>query len=278
MKDHLGKSILKNRKTVKQQSVAAYKIWKIRPHSPQSQYDEGGICMIKRLQSALGGGGFYVVLAACVLAAGIGGYFLLTGGAEETAPLQEPEEEPTQTEAVSPVTDLPVQTEETIQEPEPEEEPQPAAAVSELVDDTPVAAAVPKLVVAPLKGEVLTAFSVDQLVYSETLGDWRTHDGMDIAADAGTKVLAASGGKVISVTEDALMGTTVVLDHGDGYQTTYASLQAKPTVAKGDTVTAGQVIGAVGATAAAESAQGPHLHFAVSKDGDAVDPEAYLNK
>lgn len=234
--------------------------------------------MIKRLQSALGGGGFYVVLAACVLAAGIGGYFLLTGGAEETAPLQEPEEKPTQTEAVSPVTDLPVQTEETIQEPEPEEEPQPAAAVSELVDDTPVAAAVPKLVVAPLKGEVLTAFSVDQLVYSETLGDWRTHDGMDIAADAGTKVLAASGGKVISVTEDALMGTTVVLDHGDGYQTTYASLQAKPTVAKGDTVTAGQVIGAVGATAAAESAQGPHLHFAVSKDGDAVDPEAYLNK
>ena len=234
--------------------------------------------MIKRLQSALGGGGFYVVLAACVLAAGIGGYFLLTGGAEETAPLQEPGEEPTQTEAVSPVTDLPVQTEETIQEPEPEEEPQPAAAVSELVDDTPVAAAVPKLVVAPLKGEVLTAFSVDQLVYSETLGDWRTHDGMDIAADAGTKVLAASGGKVISVTEDALMGTTVVLDHGDGYQTTYASLQAKPTVAKGDTVTAGQVIGAVGATAAAESAQGPHLHFAVSKDGDAVDPEAYLNK
>ena len=234
--------------------------------------------MIKRLQSALGGGGFYVVLAACVLAAGIGGYFLLTGGAEETAPLQEPEEEPTQTEAVSPVTDLPVQTEETIQEPEPEEEPQPAAAVSELVDDTPVAAAVPKLVVAPLKGEVLTAFSVDQLVYSETLGDWRTHDGMDIAADAGTKVLAASGGKVISVTEDALMGTTVALDHGDGYQTTYASLQAKPTVAKGDTVTAGQVIGAVGATAAAESAQGPHLHFAVSKDGDAVDPEAYLNK
>ena len=234
--------------------------------------------MIKRLQSALGGGGFYVVLAACVLAAGIGGYFLLTGGAEETAPLQEPEEVLTQTEAVSPVTDLPVQTEETIQEPEPEEEPQPAAAVSELVDDTPVAAAVPKLVVAPLKGEVLTAFSVDQLVYSETLGDWRTHDGMDIAADAGTKVLAASGGKVISVTEDALMGTTVVLDHGDGYQTTYASLQAKPTVAKGDTVTAGQVIGAVGATAAAESAQGPHLHFAVSKDGDAVDPEAYLNK
>ena len=233
--------------------------------------------MIKRLQSALGGGGFYVVLAACVLAAGIGGYFLLTGGAEETAPLQEPEEEPTQTEAVSPVTDLPVQTEETIQEPEPEEEPQPAAAVSELVDDTPVAAAVPKLVVAPLKGEVLTAFSVDQLVYSETLGDWRTHDGIDISAQAGTKVLAASAGTVLAVEDDALMGTTVTLEHGGGYQTTYASLQADPAVEVGDSVSAGQIIGVVG-TAPAEAAQGPHLHFSVEKDGDAVDPEAYLNK
>ena len=47
---------------------------------------------------------------------------------------------------------------------------------------------------------------------------------------------------------------------------------------QGDTVTAGQVIGAVGTTAAAESAQGPHLHFSVTKDGDAVDPEEYLNK
>ena len=53
-------------------------------------------------------------------------------------------------------------------------------------------------------------------------------------------------------------GTTVLTDHG--------------------TVTAGQVIGAVGTTAAAESAQGPHLHFSVTKDGDAVDPEEYLNK
>lgn len=233
--------------------------------------------MIKKLQSVLGGKGFYAVLVACVLAVGIGGYFLLAGGSEEPGPQQEAEEPP-QTAAASPVTDMPAQAVEPPEEPEPVEDPEPAPAVSEPVDDTPVVAAVPKLVVSPLKGEVLTAFSVDRLVYSETLGDWRTHDGLDIAAAAGTKVLAASGGKVISVTEDALMGTTVVLDHGDGYQTTYASLQAKPTVAKGDTVTAGQVIGAVGTTAAAESAQGPHLHFSVAKDGDAVDPEAYLNK
>ena len=67
------------------------------------------------------------------------------------------------------------------------------------------------------------------------------------------------------------------LGYADGYQTTYANLQEMPPVAQGDTVTAGQVIGAVGTTAPAESAQGPHLHFSVSKDGDAVDPDTYLN-
>ena len=98
------------------------------------------------------------------------------------------------------------------------------------------------------------------------------------AADAGTTVLAASSGTVLAVQNDDMMGTTVVIDHGNGYQTTYANLQARPTVVAGDSVSAGQIIGAVGTTAAAESAQGPHLHFSVSKDGDAVDPGEYLKK
>ena len=125
-------------------------------------------------------------------------------------------------------------------------------------------------------GDVLTAFSMEELVYSPTLGDWRTHNGVDIAAQQGTTVLAASAGAVLSVTDDPLMGTTVVLEHDNGYQTTYANLQAKPNVEAGDPVSAGQIIGAVGTTAAAESGQ-PHLHFAVTKDGKAVDPNEYLS-
>lgn len=102
------------------------------------------------------------------------------------------------------------------------------------VDHTPVAAEAPRLVVAPLRGDVLTAFSMEELVYSPTLGDWRTHNGVDIAAQQGTTVLAASAGAVLSVTDDPLMGTTVVLEHDNGYQTTYANLQAKPNVEAGD--------------------------------------------
>ena len=145
-------------------------------------------------------------------------------------------------------------------------------------DDTPVAADEPMVVVSPLQGEVAAVFSVDALLYDETMDDWRTHDGLDIAAAAGDAVLAASAGTVLSVTDDALMGTTVVIGHGGGYETTYASLQADPPVAEGESVSAGQVIGAVGATAAAEAAQGPHLHFAVTKDGAAVDPETFLEQ
>lgn len=165
-------------------------------------------------------------------------------------------------------------------EPAPVPVPVPPKETKELpeveVDHTPVAAEAPRLVVAPLRGDVLTAFSMEELVYSPTLGDWRTHNGVDIAAQQGTTVLAASAGAVLSVTDDPLMGTTVVLEHDNGYQTTYANLQAKPNVEAGDPVSAGQIIGAVGTTAAAESGQ-PHLHFAVTKDGKAVDPNEYLS-
>ena len=145
------------------------------------------------------------------------------------------------------------------------------------VDDTPVVAEAPSVVVSPLQGEVVAAFSVDQLLYNETLDDWRTHDGVDIAAAAGDAVLAASAGTVLTVSNDPMMGTTVVIGHSDGYETTYANLQANPPVEEGQAVTAGQTIGAVGTTAAAESAQGAHLHFAVTREGEAVDPQSFLN-
>lgn len=235
--------------------------------------------MENKLKSVLSGTGFYVLLAVCLIAAAAAGYFLLFAGDEEPLP-----EEPAPRKAVSaPARDI------YVPEAEPEEEEEPTAEAAapvevEIVptmpeteaDDTPVMAEPPKLVVEPLKGEVLMAFSVDQLVYSPTLADWRTHDGVDISAKPGTTVLAATAGTVASVEDHPLMGTTVVIDHEGGYTTTYSNLQAKPTVQSGDLVTAGQIIGAVGATASAEAAQSPHLHFSVTRDGEAVDPNEFL--
>lgn len=235
--------------------------------------------MEHKLKSVLSGTGFYLLLAVCLITAAVSGWFLLFG-----------RDEPVQTEEEAPpaAVSAPVQNA-YVPEPEPEEEEPPVEASAPVeveivptmpeveVDDTPVMAEPPRLVVEPLKGEVLMAFSMDQLVYSPTLADWRTHDGVDISAKPGAPVLAATAGTVSSVEDDPLMGTTVVIDHEGGYTTTYANLQAKPTVQPGDLVTAGQIIGAVGTTASAEAAQSPHLHFSVARDGEAVDPGEFLN-
>ena len=232
--------------------------------------------MANKVRSLLGGLGFYAVLALCIVAAGVGGYFLLLREDPQAAVPAVPD-----TEASAPAEDLPEHEPvvETVPLEEQEEESEPAVMpeVTVPLDDTPVVAEEPQVVVSPLQGEVVAAFSVDQLQYNETLDDWRTHDGVDIAAAEGDAVLAACAGTVASVSDDPLMGTTVVLRHSDGYETTYANLQAEPAVETGDTVTAGQAIGAVGTTAVAESARGAHLHFSVTKDGETVDPDTFLN-
>ena len=230
----------------------------------------------KKWKARRGGAGFYITLAVCLLVVGVSGWALLSGRGEEPAIVEEepapevsaPAPEVTEEEQPAAVETVEPETVEVETPPMPEAE----------VDDTPVVAQAPRLVVSPLNGQVLTAFSVDKLVYDKTMDDWRIHDGVDISAKPGTTVLAACSGTVLAVENDPMMGTTVTIDHDGGYQTTYANLQAQPTVKAGDTVSAGQIIGAVGTTAKAESGQSPHLHFAVTKDGDAVDPEEFLNR
>ena len=126
-------------------------------------------------------------------------------------------------------------------------------------------------------GEEVAAFSVDELTYNETLGDWRTHDGIDIAAEVGTQVIAACSGVVTAVRDDDMMGTLVTIAHDDGYETTYANLRSSPGVGEGQYVSAGEVIGAVGSSSIAEFSMPAHLHFSVSKDGVPCDPAEFLN-
>ena len=90
-------------------------------------------------------------------------------------------------------------------------------------------------------------------------------------------MLAACSGTVTQVVADDLMGTSVTIAHDGGYETTYANLQSVPTVGEGQHVSAGEVIGAVGATSLAEFAGEPHLHFSVTKDGVPCDPAEFLN-
>lgn len=219
------------------------------------------------------GTGLYIALFLGVTALAVAGYWMLLS--TEATPTVDPAPvRETTPLAVEPVTPTPPVIEE-------EEEAAPTQSTVELSIPTrtePVTPAAPRLIVAPLEGEELAAFSMEELRYSETLADWRTHDGVDIAAPDGTQVLAACSGTVLSVTDDDLMGTTVVLAHDDGYETTYANLRADPAVAPEQYVSAGQVIGAVGTSSLAESAAEAHLHFAVTKDGRPIDPKTFLEE
>ncbi len=129
---------------------------------------------------------------------------------------------------------------------------------------------------APLEGKTVGPYAMETLAYNETTRDWRAHDGIDIAAEAGTQVCAAADGTVYTVCDDDSMGTTVVIRHMGGYVTVYSSLDDQLQVAPGDTVSMGQPIGTVGNTALLETAIGDHLHFSVTLDGVYVDPATFL--
>ena len=233
---------------------------------------------MSKWETIKGSAGFFITMAVCLLVIGVSGYYLLLDDREESPPAVV-ETPPAETAVLAPteeplLPETPAVVE--VLAPEPVEE---ASSMPELeIDDTPVVAEAPRLIVTPVHGEVLAAFSVDELAYNPTLEDWRTHDGVDIQAASGTTVLSACNGTVLSVRDDALMGTTVVVEHDGGYQTTYANLQPHPPVEAGEIVSAGQILGAVGDTAAAESAQGPHLHFSVSRDGEAINPHEFLEE
>ena len=129
---------------------------------------------------------------------------------------------------------------------------------------------------APVAGQTVAEFAADCLGYNETTRDWRTHAGLDIAAEEGTQVCAAAAGTVYSVYDDEELGMTVVITHDGGYTTQYASLAAEVSVAPGDAVALGQPIGTVGTTALLESALEPHVHFSVTCNGDPMDPAEFL--
>lgn len=131
--------------------------------------------------------------------------------------------------------------------------------------------------IMPTIGNVSKSYSVDVLVYSDTMEDYRTHSGIDICAGTGEGVMAAADGVVSEVYTHPMMGYTVVVRHDGSAETVYQNLAEDIAVSVGDTVKSGEVIGAIGDSALIEIAEEPHLHFELRVDGKTVNPLDYIS-
>lgn len=129
----------------------------------------------------------------------------------------------------------------------------------------------------PMGTDIVKDFSNGEMVFSQTMGDWRVHNGVDFGGAAGNRVDAVADGEIIAVYEDSFLGTVIEIDHGNGMTVSYCGLKKGSTLAKGTFVKGGDKIGSLGSVPV-ESADGDHLHLEVKVDGKTVDPLEALNK
>ena len=167
---------------------------------------------------SLTGTGLYIALFLGLTALAVAGYWMLLPSSADKTPTNV-----TKPPVTTPITAEPVTPD--VPEVKPEEPAEPVQSVVEVTVSEkeaevtePVTPVAPRLIVSPLSGETVAAFSMDELAYSETLADWRTHDGIDIEAKYGTVVSAMAAGTVTKVYYDDLYGTTVVTEREDGLQ------------------------------------------------------------
>ena len=122
------------------------------------------------------------------------------------------------------------------------------------------------LAVTPIEGNITSRYGASSSIRKST------HTGLDISAVQGTDIKAVADGTVIFASYNGSYGNLVKIDHGNGVETWYAHT-SKMYVEVGDTVSAGDVIAAVGSTG---NSTGPHLHLEIRVNGEHVDPQYYL--
>ena len=122
----------------------------------------------------------------------------------------------------------------------------------------------------PVSGRVLNAYSGDELVYNKTLGDWRTHNGIDYACTKDAAVQSPTAGTVVLAGSDGSWGPTVAIKDSAGRVWRLCGV-ASPAVKEGETVSAGQTLGKVGSVSC-ECAEESHIHLEVKQDDSYLDP------
>lgn len=217
------------------------------------------------------GSGYYIALILCAAAIGISGYLYHQNTKQPAEPALIQETIPEDVLAGT------LATEENVAVLATQPQTKPSSPVAPTKETTPPAPVKKTLKTqSPVAGEEIYSYSMEALSYNQTTRDWRVHNGVDIAAEEGTEVLAAADGEVYTTYEDEVMGYTVVIRHEGGYTTKYSSLAEDVSVKAGDEVTMGQPIGCVGSSALVETTLGSHVHFSVTYQDVPMDPAEFL--
>lgn len=127
----------------------------------------------------------------------------------------------------------------------------------------------------PVVGDVLINYSMDKTVYFPTLEQYKYNPAIVISAPVGENIAAAADGRIISVGYDPMLGNTVVMDLGNGYELTYGQLE-NITVSEGGYVTTGDMIATVASPTKYYSVEGSNIYLSLTKDGEPVNPMSSL--
>ena len=250
---------------------------------------------MEQIKKFLRSRGFALALLACLVAAAAAGVWAVRTVRDElkksyddlTTPQEEPAPEPQltldpQEDDVwqQPVTDA-AESAANVPKPEP---PAPSASSSGArsgsgsvrepsalqTESLPASSSAAPASTQPVSGRVLNSYSGDELVYNKTLGDWRTHNGIDYACAKDAAVQSPTAGTVVLAGSDGSWGPTVAIKDSAGRVWRLCGV-ASPAVKEGETVSAGQTLGKVGSVSC-ECAEESHIHLEVKQDDSYLDP------
>jgi murein DD-endopeptidase MepM/ murein hydrolase activator NlpD len=214
--------------------------------------------------------GFYLALAVCLVAVGTIGVatFVSTSSLEQD---DTSDSTTSQTEATTPSQEEPVnQIVTNIPDDRTTADKTTTTTTTTSEADIETGATAAELFVLPLTNEVIKEFSEGQPVYSNTMEDWRVHNGVDFAGETNQSVKSIADGTILSISEDPLWGDVITIDHGYNVISRYCGVKID-SFAVGDSVQVGDVIGVL-SEIPCESAQGAHLHLEVLVNNEYVNP------
>lgn len=127
----------------------------------------------------------------------------------------------------------------------------------------------------PVEGDIIMDYSMDHTVYFQTLDVYKYNPSILVGTPVGEPVLAAANCKIVSIEDSVETGTTITADLGNGYQAIYGQLK-DVQVAENDVVSEGTILGYISEQSRFYAEEGSNLYFAMTKDGESIDPVVYL--